>query len=73
MIEDAGFGTYVFFACMCLLAVIWAYFLVPETKGKTLEELDEILNDNAGKEEHEIMRGVAAEATTWKPPLQQTA
>lgn len=60
MIQSAGFGTYVFFACMCFLAVVWAYFLVPETKGKTLEELDDILNDGSGKEEHEVMRNDAA-------------
>lgn len=60
MIEYAGFGTYVFFACFCFLGAIWAYMLVPETKGRTLEELDEVFRDGAGKEEHEIMRRVAA-------------
>lgn len=62
MIEQAGFGTYVFFGIMCFLAAIWAYMLVPETKGKTLEELDEVFGDGSGKEEHEIMRRVAAGA-----------
>lgn len=66
MIEGAGFGTYVFFACMCLLAVVWAYLLVPETKGKTLEEMDQILNDSSGREEHELMRGVAAASATQR-------
>lgn len=36
MIQDAGFGTYIFFGGWCGLAAVWAFFLVPETKGKTL-------------------------------------
>lgn len=63
MIDHAGYGTYVFFACICLAAAIWAFFLVPETKGKTLEELDAVFGDDSGKEEHEIMRQVAAGTT----------
>lgn len=64
MVEGAGFGIFVMFAVFCFLAVIWAYMLVPETKGKTLEELDEVFGDGSGKEEHEIMRSVAAGAAT---------
>jgi SP family sugar:H+ symporter-like MFS transporter len=26
----------------CILVVVWAYFFVPETKGRSLEELDEL-------------------------------
>ena len=62
MIEEAGFGTYIFFACFCLLSGVWAYFLVPETKGKTLEELDEVFGDGTGQEEKEIMRQAAGDA-----------
>ena len=62
MISEAGFGTYIFFACFCLLSGVWAYFLVPETKGRTLEELDEVFGDGSAKEEHEIMRQATMEA-----------
>lgn len=62
MIEEAGFGTYIFFACFCLLSGVWAYFLVPETKGKTLEELDEVFGDGTAQEEKEIMRQAAGDA-----------
>ncbi|KAI7500555.1 hexose carrier protein [Hortaea werneckii] len=62
MISQAGFGTYVFFAIMCFLGVGWAWTFVPETKGKTLEELDDVFGDATGQEEHEVMRSVAAEA-----------
>ena len=62
MIAQAGFGTYAFFACFCFLSGVWALLLVPETMGKTLEELDEVFGDGSAREEHEIMREAAANA-----------
>ncbi|KKY27256.1 putative high-affinity glucose [Phaeomoniella chlamydospora] len=62
MLEDAGYGTYIFFAAFCILAGVWAWFLVPETKGKTLEQMDEAFGDTSGTEEKEIMKAVAAAA-----------
>ncbi|GME34568.1 putative high-affinity glucose protein [Neofusicoccum parvum] len=56
MLEDLGFGTYVFFGAWCYLAAVWAYFLVPETKGKTLEQMDAVFGDSAAQEEKEIMK-----------------
>ena len=56
MIEDIGFGTYIFFGCFCYVGSVWAYFLVPETKGKTLEEMDASFGDNASKEEQEVIQ-----------------
>ena len=38
-----GYGTWFFFASWMLLASVWAFFYLPETKGKTLEEFDIIL------------------------------
>lgn len=60
MIEKLGFGTYVFFGAWCALAVVWAYMLVPETKGKTLEQMDEVFGDHSGSEEMQLMRDAAA-------------
>ncbi|KAM0229643.1 hypothetical protein ACHAPO_009907 [Fusarium lateritium] len=51
MIESIGFGVYIFFGSWCFLAGAWAFFLVPETKGKTLEQIDKIFGDNSGQEE----------------------
>lgn len=61
MLANIGYGTYIFFAAMCLLAGIWAFFLVPETSGKTLEELDEVFGDTSGQEERDLV----AEAIRW--------
>lgn len=34
------YGTYIFFAAFCAIGGLFVYFFVPETKNKTLEELD---------------------------------
>ncbi|KAM5343408.1 hypothetical protein ACJ41O_011945 [Fusarium nematophilum] len=51
LIQNTGFGTYVFFCVFCIGALVWVWFVVPETNGKTLEEMDEVFNDNTGEEE----------------------
>ena len=56
MMSDIGYRTYVFFAVWCFLAGIWAFFLVPETSGKTLEQIDEVFGDASSQEDQEIMR-----------------
>ncbi|KAF4534987.1 Quinate permease protein [Lasiodiplodia theobromae] len=42
MITSLGYGTYMFFATLMVLMGFWAWFCVPETKGKMLEEMDAI-------------------------------
>ncbi|KAK9770042.1 putative Major facilitator superfamily (MFS) profile domain-containing protein [Seiridium cardinale] len=63
MIEAIGYGTYVFYACFCGLAALWAYFLVPETMNKTLEQMDEAFGDFSGHEEQEVMREIVGNQT----------
>lgn len=62
MLENIKFGSYVFFACFCGLAGIWALLLVPETKGKTLEEIDLLFGDASTREEMEILQGAPSAA-----------
>ncbi|KAF7551128.1 hypothetical protein G7Z17_g5243 [Cylindrodendrum hubeiense] len=38
--KSFAFGTWYFFACWMLIAAVWAFVFLPETKGKTLEEMD---------------------------------
>ncbi|KAE8157476.1 general substrate transporter [Aspergillus tamarii] len=54
MLADIEYRTYIFFAVMCFVAGIWAILLVPETSGKTLEEIDELFGDDSAKKEREI-------------------
>ncbi|KAL2867426.1 sugar porter family MFS transporter [Aspergillus lucknowensis] len=51
LIQDTGYGAYVFFAVFCILAFVWAYFCVPETKGRTLEQMDAVFKDNSSSAE----------------------
>ncbi|KAI8652179.1 MFS domain-containing protein [Fusarium keratoplasticum] len=51
LVQKTGFGAYIFFAVFCLLSLVWVWFCVPETNGKTLEEMDEVFNDRSGVED----------------------
>jgi len=42
MITSLGYGTYMFFASLMIVMGFWAWFVVPETKGKSLEEMEEL-------------------------------
>lgn len=40
MLASMKYGTYIFFAAFCGMGAIFVWLVVPETKNKTLEELD---------------------------------
>lgn len=61
LVQDTGYGAYVFFAVFCLLAGVWTYFFVPETKGRTLEQMDHVFKDNSSEEEKAKRRVIEAE------------
>ncbi|TBU33529.1 hypothetical protein BD311DRAFT_748776 [Dichomitus squalens] len=42
MISNIRFGTFIFFGAFSFLGGLFIMFFVPETKGLTLEEMDEI-------------------------------
>ncbi|KXL51301.1 hypothetical protein M433DRAFT_157583 [Acidomyces richmondensis BFW] len=44
-ISASQFGTFIFFGCITSIAALWVYFFVPETKGRTLEEMDELFGE----------------------------
>ncbi|WWC87437.1 uncharacterized protein L201_002326 [Kwoniella dendrophila CBS 6074] len=62
MIQNIKYGTFLFFAAFSLLSSIWTWFFCPETKGKTLEEMDAIFHTHAAHEElqakGEILRAI---------------
>lgn len=69
MFESISYGTYVFYGTFCLLASIWAYFLVPETMGKTLEQVDEAFGDFSGQEEQAVMREIVQAGIAPEKPV----
>ncbi|TKA82105.1 hypothetical protein B0A55_01802 [Friedmanniomyces simplex] len=52
LVESTGYGAYIFFAVFCLLSLLWTWIFVPETRCKTLEQMDRVFKDvRSGREE----------------------
>ncbi|KAK3185943.1 hypothetical protein K4F52_005398 [Lecanicillium sp. MT-2017a] len=67
MLETIKWGTYFFFAAFSMLALAFTYFVVPETKGKSLEDMDEVFGDTAAHEEKARLFTIAAELGLTSP------
>ncbi|CAL5866466.1 uncharacterized protein PFLUO_LOCUS674 [Penicillium psychrofluorescens] len=61
MLDSITWGTYIFFAAFCLLALAFTFFCIPETRGKTLEDMDLIFGDTAAHEEKKRIKHIEAE------------
>lgn len=48
MLAHLGFGTFVFFGVFSLMGGLFIIFFVPETKGLTLEEMDDLFGNSQG-------------------------
>ncbi|KAF1944743.1 D-xylose-proton symporter [Clathrospora elynae] len=59
MLESIGYGTYLFFAAFALIAFVFTWFLIPETKGKSLEEMDAVFGDTTAHEEKSRLYNIA--------------
>lgn len=55
-IKATDYGTFIFFGCITTLSVLYVIFLVPETKGRTLEEMDEIFGSQGVAAEDEALK-----------------
>ncbi|KAF9700917.1 hypothetical protein EKO04_000455 [Ascochyta lentis] len=53
LVQNTGYGAYTFFAVFCLLAFIFTFFCIPETAGKSLEQMDEVFKDVNSVEEEQ--------------------
>ena len=61
MISSLGFGTYIFFAAFCLIALVWVWFFIPETNGRTLEQMDFVFGDNQTTHEKDRRKRIEQE------------
>jgi MFS family permease len=61
MIANIGYKTYMVFMTTCLVGMVWAIFLLPELKGLSLEQIDDIFGDKTGAEDVARRKRVAAE------------
>ena len=48
MIQSMGYGVFVMFGLINIGSFLFVYFIVPETRGKTLEEIHEMFESNLG-------------------------
>jgi sugar porter (SP) family MFS transporter len=48
LVIKTGYGAYIFFMIFCGLGAAWVWFVVPETMGRTLEEMDHVFQDDTG-------------------------
>ncbi|CRG84569.1 putative quinate permease [Talaromyces islandicus] len=60
LVQKTGFGAYVFFAVFCVLSGVWTFLFVPETKERTLDDMDTLFKDNIGTIARERKRAVEA-------------
>ncbi|PQE12104.1 Quinate permease protein [Rutstroemia sp. NJR-2017a BVV2] len=51
MLENITWGTYIWFAVWSALGGFFIYFCVPETKGKTLEEMDQVFGSHTSADD----------------------
>ena len=54
--QNTGYGAYTFFAVFCLLSLVWTFFFVPETNGRSLEQMDHVFRDFSNEEEARRVR-----------------
>lgn len=64
LVQNTGFGAYVFFAVFCLMSLIWTYFVVPETSGRTLEQMDRVFKDSSNEDEESRRQAIEEEILT---------
>jgi len=60
-VAAAPFGAYIFLGMMCVIGAAWVFWFVPETKGRTLDELDEVFADKSGQSVWEAEQMIQAQ------------
>ncbi|KAE8354236.1 hypothetical protein BDV28DRAFT_88795 [Aspergillus coremiiformis] len=66
--HSIAWGTYIFFAVFCLLALAFTFFCIPEAPKKTLENIDLFFGDTAAHEEKERVVQVESEVRGTQVP-----
>ncbi|KAE8542252.1 hypothetical protein D1P53_001738 [Cryptococcus gattii VGV] len=61
MIESIGYKTYIVFMCFCIVGFFFSIFILPELKGLSLEEIDQLFHDTSGAEDRERRERIAAQ------------
>jgi hypothetical protein len=73
MLSSIRFYTYVFFAIFCVLSIVFTYFVIPETKGRSLEDMDAVFGGHTASEDAAILEEVREEIYGQRKPQTQQA
>ncbi|GAB5590991.1 hypothetical protein Unana1_05891 [Umbelopsis nana] len=68
MIASLKFGTYIFFATFTVMMFFWVLFFVPETKGRSLEDMDLVFGDKSAVHDAELMSRIQAQVHEHDAP-----
>lgn len=55
MLEAWAWGTYIFFAAFLVGGFVWVWFVLPETKNATLEDMDRVFGSHTGAEDAALL------------------
>ena len=61
MIKKITWGLYLFFAVWLFLGALFVWFIVPETKNKTLEEMDLVFGSFTAQKDKDILSAIRSE------------
>lgn len=61
-LQKIGWKTYIIFAIWCAFQAFTIYLVCPETKGRTLEELDDIFKAPNPRKESTMKKKIALDA-----------
>jgi len=70
-LQNIGYGTYLLFMAFMILGALWAFFLLPELKNRTLEEIDAFFRDQSGAEDAARRQRIAKQIGLDKLPVQE--
>lgn len=70
-LQNIGYKTYILFMVMMIVGALWAWFLLPELKNKTLEEIDNFFRDQSGAEDAARRQKIARQIGLDKLPVQE--
>lgn len=45
-LSQSALGAFIFFGCITTIGIVYVIFFVPETRGRTLEEMDELFGSS---------------------------
>ncbi|KAG1138598.1 hypothetical protein G6F37_010346 [Rhizopus arrhizus] len=73
MLQNITYGTYIFFACFVAMSFFFVWLFVPETKGRSLEEMDEIFGGQTAARDAEIMNELQSKVQQFAIPTKKNS